>query len=332
MVAQIDKHYRTFGFSKTLRRYVSYILFEGRPATTKGQWFNPFVFSWLRILAKFPGSPAVNKPIFITGLGRSGTTILGVLLSLHPDVGFLNEPKAMWHVIDPRQDINGNYGYENGQYRLGHQDVSNKIVQLAHKVFGRYLSFVSTSRLVDKYPEHIFRIEYINKIFPDAHFIFIYRNGVDACQSIDKWSQRLGVERRGVVEDWWGRADFKWLKIWQEIILKDGEYEEVAMLGSDSFDHINRAALEWVVTMREGLRQSIMQPDKLFMISYEEILADPENKLKQLMKFCELHYEHDVVRYARKTLYKNPPKQLPGLMPSVEKIFEKTMVELGYLK
>lgn len=330
MVAQIDGQYRRYGLGRSLRRLTSYGLFEGRPATTKGQWFNPLVFSWLRALAACPGTPRVDRPVFITGLGRSGTTILGVLLSLHSEVGFLNEPKAMWHVIDQRQDVNGNYGGRNVKYRLGSADVTNEIISRAHKVFGRYLLTVGARRLMDKYPELIFRVEYVRKIFPDARFIFIYRNGIDACQSIVKWSERLGVERDGHLEDWWGRDDSKWRTMWGELIQPDPAYAAVAALGAERIDHANRAALEWVITMREGLVQAAKHPDCVTKIRYEDLLTHPRPELGRLLDECGLVREDSVFEYAEKSLYDNPAKPLPALIPEVQALFDDTMNALGY--
>ena len=330
MVAQIDSIYRSYGFRPVARRLSSYGLFEGRPATTKGQWFNPVVFGWLKSLAALPGDPKVNRPIFITGLGRSGTTILGVLLSLHREVGFLNEPKAMWHVIDPRQDVNGNYGGQGARYRLGADDVTEALRRRAHRIFGRYLGCMGARRVVDKYPELIFRVDYVRALFPDARFIFIYRNGVDACQSIVKWSQRLGVERNGELEDWWGRNDSKWKNFWRELILPAPEYAAVAALGEDGVDHANRAALEWVVTMREGIAQSARFPDEVVKIRYEDLLADSTQELERLLSACELPPDAGVFSYAQKCLYENPSKPLPALLPPIADLFAQTMQLLGY--
>ena len=332
MVAQIDTRYRAYGFRPVARRLSSYSLFEGRPATTKGQWFNPVVFAWLNTLAAVPGSPKVDRPVFITGLGRSGTTILGVLLSLHRDVGFLNEPKAMWHVIDPRQDVNGNYGGAAPRYRLTAQDVSGQIRERAHRVFGRYLSCLGAGRLIDKYPELIFRVDYVREIFPDAKFVFIYRNGVDACQSIVKWSERLGVERAGELEDWWGRNDSKWKNFWRELIVPDTAYAAVAALGDAALDHANRAALEWLVTMREGLVQADRFADCVVRIRYEDLLANAREELERLLATCELGRDEAVIDYAIERLYENPSKPLPDLLPPVQAMFDETMIQLGYSK
>ena len=43
MVAQLDKEYVELSKERALKRFLSYLFFEGRPHTTKGQWFNPVV-------------------------------------------------------------------------------------------------------------------------------------------------------------------------------------------------------------------------------------------------------------------------------------------------
>jgi hypothetical protein len=330
MVAQIDRDYMSHGARRTARRLASYGLFEGRPVTTQGQWFNPVVFAWLRTLALIDGVPAVDRPIFITGLGRSGTTILGLLLSLHREVGFLNEPKALWHVVDSRQDVNGNYGGAAPRYRLQASDANPAIAQRAHRLFGRYLMCVGAQRLVDKYPELIFRIPYVRQIFPQARIVFIHRNGVDACQSIVNWSERLGRESKGELEDWWGRNDYKWLVLWHELIAADPYYEKVAHLDPASIDHANRAALEWVVTMREGLRHCRSATHAVIRIGYEDLLQRPDEELGRVLLACQLSPDTAVLGYAHKRLFDNPAKPMPKLLVPIQRWFDQTMSDLDY--
>ena len=275
MIAQIDREYLRHGVARTVRRIASYGLYEGRPLTTKGRFINPLVFAWLNTLATVPGLPKVSQPVFITGLGRSGTTILGILLSLHKQVGYLNEPKALWHVIDPRQDINGNYSGNGARFRLGSEEVTPEIVQRAQRLFARYLTFTGAQRVVDKYPELIFRVDYVRSIFPDAKIIFITRSGADAVPSVVKWSERLGVKSGEHTDDWWGRDDIKWHYMCHQLILGDPTYEAIWPLATPDLDHANRAALEWIITMREGLAQSRRHADAVARIAYEDMLADP---------------------------------------------------------
>lgn len=328
MVAQIDQEYYGLGFQKVIRRLASYGLFEGRPATTKGQFVNPLVFGWLKILEQFPCSMKVEKPIFVTGLGRSGTTILGVLLSAHKDVGFLNEPKAIWQVIEPGHDLNDNYSTGRGQYRLG--VASPDTASVAHKVFGQYLNVVRAKRVADKYPEMIFRIDFLLSIFPDAKIVFISRDGRSAAHSIVKWSERLGVNVGARVDDWWGRSDSKWHCLLNQILLVDPYFSELSDMLRPDLDHTHRAALEWIATMREGLRQNEAYPGRIHRISYERLIANQESELQRLQQFCELRVDPSVTSYAQKVLYGNPTKEWPSLEPRVDRLFRETMTALGY--
>ena len=330
MIAQIDREYLTYGLGRAVRRIASYGLYEGRPLTTKGRFINPLVFAWLRTIAALPGTPKVDRPIFITGLGRSGTTILGILLSLHRDVGYLNEPKALWHLIDPRQDINGNYSTTSARFRLGENDAHPDILLRAHRLFGRYLAFTGATRVVDKYPELIFRVPYVRKIFPDAKFVFITRNGQDAVPSVVKWSERLGIKSSSHTDDWWGRDDIKWHYLRQQLILADPAYEAVWPVTAADLDHANRAALEWIVTMREGLTQERRFPESVVRISYEMLLNNPITELEKLQNVCGLTPDPAVTEYAKKRLYENPAKGSLTLLPEIAVLFNETMGQLGY--
>lgn len=332
MVAQLDRDYGRYGLARSLRRFASYGLFEGRPATTRGQWFNPAVFAWLRTLDNLGDAPPVQRPLYIVGLGRSGTTILGVLLSLHRDVGFLNEPKSMWHVVDPRQDINGNYGCPEPRFRLGADDAREDIAQRARRIFGRYLQVVRARRLVDKYPELIFRLPYVQRIFPDARFVFIHRSGVDACESIVSWSKRLARGGNGSREDWWGRNDCKWLHLWNELLMGDQNngYGELHGLDPLAVDHANRAALEWIVTMREGLAACERHGPAVLRLRYESLIKQPREQISGVLDFCGLDHDDAVFGYAARRLYDNPSKTQLLLLPPVQRWFDETMAALGY--
>jgi hypothetical protein len=330
MVAQIDSIYRQAGIGRTARRLVSYVLFEGRPLTTQGRWWNPFVFTWLRTLAGVPGRGEVRRPVFITGLGRSGTTILGLLLSLNREVGFLNEPKAMWQVLDPRQDINGNYSTHSGRFRLHADDVDEKLRQRANRLYARYLRCVGARRVVDKYPELIFRLDYVQRIFPDALFIFIARNGCDAVHSVAQWSMREGVTRRGAREDWWGSNDCKWTYFREQLLHGDSRYAAVSRIATPELDHVNRAALEWIVTMNEGMDHLDARSDAVVRVSYEDLTEAPVEIVRDLQRRCGLQVDPAVERYAQRALYLNPPKPWPSLHPEVDLLFSHAMTRLGY--
>ncbi len=330
MVAQLDSLYLKTKPTKALSRLIGYGLFEGRPLTTKGQWINPFIFNLFAIAQSLPQLKKVKKPIFIIGTGRSGTTILGVVLSMHQEVGFLNEPKALWHTIYPEEDLIGSYSQGKADYRLEAENVTDSIKRTAHRLFGAYLTAVASSRLVDKYPELIFRVPFVRQIFPDAKFIFLARNGWDTCQSIDGWSKRLGINVQNDTHDWWGLNNRKWHLLIEQIAATNFVFEHNLETIKGYSNHTYMAAVEWILTMQEGLKLVKQFPEVVYLLKYEELVAQPENSLKQLLDFCELPLDEKMVCYAKKTLNSRQNNQVFSLPPELAPLFEQTMTALGY--
>ncbi|MGB5634264.1 MAG: sulfotransferase [Waterburya sp.] len=330
MVAQLDNLYIKTRPTKALSRLIGYALFEGRPLTTKGQWINPLIFKFLAIAQSFPQLKKVEKPIFVIGTGRSGTTILGVVLSIHGQVGFLNEPKALWHTIYPEEDLIGSYSQGKARYRLGAEDVTDSVRDTAHRLFGAYLSAVASSRLVDKYPELIFRVPFVRQIFPDAKFIFLVRNGWDTCQSIDGWSKRLGTNVKDDTHDWWGLNNRKWHLLVEQIAAKNLALQNTIETIRGYSNHTEMATVEWILTMQEGLKLVEQFPESVYLLKYEELIAQPKNSLEQLLDFCELPQDAKMFDYASQTLISRHNNQVVSLPSEIASLFKQTMTALGY--
>ncbi|PZO14859.1 MAG: sulfotransferase [Leptolyngbya foveolarum] len=330
MVAQLDSLYIRTSLSKTLTRLLSYVCFEGRPLTTKGQWINSLVFPFLALQKRLPQMKQVYKPIFIVGTGRSGTTVLGTILSMHRHVGFLNEPKALWHAIYPSEDLVGSYSRGVAKYRLDGTDASPKVRRAAHRLFGAYLALSSSRRVVDKYPELVFRVPFVRALFPDAKFIFLVRNGWDTCQSIDGWSQRMGVEVEAETHDWWGVDNRKWNLLWDQVIHRNKAIRGPSLEQHSLENPLDMAALEWIVSMREGLAMMEQLPNDTYMMHYEDLVASPRKSLAKLAAFCELPPDERFLDYATQRLKPAPPKHDIEIHPAIRPYFEETMVALGY--
>jgi len=330
MIGQLDKTYLTYGTRSVAHRLVSYFLFEGRPHTTRGQWINPFVKTFLQILAALPGTPTPDRPIYITGLGRSGTTVLGKILSLHKDVGFLNEPKLMWALADPRTDVCGDYVSDGGEFLLQAGAVNSKIKVKIDRILARYASLTGIKRPLDKYPEFIFRVDYLKQVLPNSKIVFISRNGNDAVASVAYWSEDKGVTVGERTDDWWGRGDIKWHYLCEQIVKRQPQYSAIAALNLASLDHVNRAALEWIITMRQGMTVLQQWPDEVYHIKYEDLVSAPEEELNKLLQACELPPSASVVNYSKSVLYDRARKEKPQLLDSVSVLFDETMSLLGY--
>lgn len=330
MIAQLDRAYVRCRPWKSITRLVGYSLFEGRPITTRGRWINPLVFGVLRLASRVPISRPPGPPAYIVGTGRSGTTILGKILSLHPDIGYLNEPKAIWHSVYPGEDVIGNYSRGDASYRLSAADAEEDTAVAARRIYGVYARLVAAGTVVDKYPEMIFRVPFVTEIFPDAKFIFLVRDGWDTVRSIDNWSDRFGEQKSDRRLDWWGVDDRKWHLLVRDVVSQDPELGDLADTIHAVDRHVDRAAVEWTVTMREGRRWMRQLGDAIHLVHYEDLVATPRKTLMSLLGFCSLSADETMLEYAEEVLRLVPHKPPVELHPGVEPAFLSMMQEMGY--
>lgn len=248
----------------------------------------------------------VNRPIFIVGMGRSGTTLLGQVLATHPSVGFLNEPKAVWHTIRGDEDVIGSYAPSNpGRLYLSSDDATPEAQQAARALFSWYCALTRSERIVDKYPELIFRHHFVRAIFPDALFLVATRNAASTLRSVAHWSQTHGDD----AADWWGLHDRKWSTLWQQGVVDRPENSDLTVLDlGSSHDHYLRAAVEWVITMREAV--SLASADQLTQIvDYDEVTAHPAKAIGRILAFCGLPPSRRTETYAQKVVSPHPLSQ-----------------------
>jgi len=328
MVAQLDRPYVSFLRGRTLVRLLSYAAFEGRPLTTRGRWVNPLVQAHLAAGTRFP-STTVDRPIFVLGVGRSGTTLLGKLLGGHPHVGFLNEPKALWHAVRDDEDIIGTYSPTPGRLRLGADDATPDVVSRARRLFAYYAWVTRSKRVVDKYPELVFRHAFVRTIFPDARFVVITRDAPAVAASITRWSQERGTADA----NWWGLNDRKWQTLWAEGV---GASPELAPLANEvdpaTRDDRIRALVEWLLVAREAL--AIQAEPHVHLLRYEDLVADPPGALGQLLERLELPRSTALEAFAaqeiRDTVGSGNVEGLPSVGPGLADELAAARSELGY--
>jgi tetratricopeptide (TPR) repeat protein len=111
-----------------------------------------------------------NRPIFIIGMARSGTTLLDQILSSHPKVGSageLNFWRAKW----------GEAVRPEGGYNFSPQ-VPDEFLELLAK----YDAF--SERVIDKMPSNYLNLGLIRTYFPEAIFLHSKRHPIDNCISM----------------------------------------------------------------------------------------------------------------------------------------------------
>jgi LPS sulfotransferase NodH len=125
----------------------------------------------------------VRRPYFIIGCGRSGTTLLNDLFEAHPEVAvFPSEANEWWHprlypwhvsrleappfFVDARQFTDASL-----HNRTEADDLKLKAAFGAFQTFARKPVFLNKTVMVT------FMVDKILELFPDAHFIHLYRDG-----------------------------------------------------------------------------------------------------------------------------------------------------------
>lgn len=329
MVAQIDPLYRRAGLGATLVRLSSWALFEGRPLTTRGRWFNPIVLALHRLHCHLPPLAPVEAPIFIVGMGRSGSTLLGKILSLHPEVGFLNEPKALWHVAVGREDVVGSYDRGPARYRLSPDDATAATRRRLERLFGAYLRWTGRRRVVDKNPELVYRADFVRAIFPRARLLWPVRNGWALCRSVERWSTRHRRVVGNEVHDWWGADRRKWRLLVEQLAVAEPDLEPAAAELAALEDQRQMAALEWILASRHAARQLDRSAD-ILPVRYEDLTASPQATIASVLEFCQLPPDERVDTYCRDAVRPAAPAPPFALPRALEGPFRRVLERWGY--
>lgn len=138
---------------------------------------------------------ANNNPfVFIIGSPRSGTTILGEILDKHNNISQWYEPYFVW------DRYFRNFPHDERTA----EEATPKVQKQIYTDFLRYKKKTESNIIVDKSPRNSLKILFIRKIFPQARFIHIVRDGRDVTLSIYKeW-----MRRKSIVNDSQNRTNY----------------------------------------------------------------------------------------------------------------------------
>lgn len=142
-------------------------------------------------------------PSFIVGCGRSGSTIVSKIISGHPDIALLSEPRLLWMQIFPNFDVwSSQASKREGSLRISRNLDSENSSKIAN-LFTTITSIVGKKSLVERTPENTFRLDWLDSLFPTCKFIMVKRNPIQIARSISRFQPHT----------WFGFDDYKWKKI-----------------------------------------------------------------------------------------------------------------------
>ena len=255
--------------NKTLNRYRFALLspeikFVIRKYITSNIWKLFTIIApilWLMLPAK---CKRFDRPIFIIGVSRSGTTLFLDMFAKHKDLANFSEASEVFEPF---------YYSRNVDHVKKRKDVTFYNRCRIKFVFGLFTCVMRKSRLLNKHPQNSLRISFLVELFSDAIFLHLIRDGRAAVfsnvsqVSRDRYRQKIPF------------GSFPKPESWREYI---------------KLDEVSQYSHQWVDLINE-IRNTVVKEGVLksyYEIKFEEFCENPGKIISEVDKFCGLDQEN----------------------------------------
>lgn len=237
------------------RRRLEYDWKSHRRFTDKSMaCFTPEIVDKLRGLGH-----SSNRPIFVTGMPRSGTTLTEQILCSHPDVYGAGELQWVTKITNLMPKVvEGEKTYPEAVEVLTEKNLQHAGAYYLNKI--QELD-AEASRVVDKMPHNFDRIGIMALMFPNAVIIHMDREPRDV--AVSNFFQNYAASH--------GLMGFAY-------DLKD--------IGHMLNDH-KRIMEHW----------HELFPGRIYELNYQQLVSDPENVIADLLEHCDLEWNDQVLEF-----------------------------------
>ena len=197
-------------------------------------------------------------PIFVMGMPRSGTSLVEQMLASHPQVAGAGEVEYTRLLVDACENQTGQLFPEKIDEVEPAVMTAATLDYIERLRCAVDLSSDSTHRVVDKLPHNFLRVGLLATLMPQASFVLCERDPMDVCLSIYR-QHFSGTHSYACDLGELGR----YYRLYQELVL----YWEQQF------------------------------PGKLYRLSYENLVSDPEYQLRCLLKHLGLPFDHACLAY-----------------------------------
>ena len=244
--------------------------------------------------------PRLAQPLIIVSAPRAGSTLLFETLARFPDLWTISEESH--EIIEGIPDLHpAAHGYTSN--RLTAADATPPIINSLHDRFARQLQDRSSRhwsdlpeaerppsvRLLEKTPKNALRIPFLRAVFPDARFIFLYRDPAANISSIlEGWQSRRFIAYRALPGWPHGAWSFLLTPGWEA--LRDRPLVEIAA-------HQWRVANETILADLDRLPRSDWR-----LVRYADLVATPKQIIREVAAFADLRWDEEVEQLVSQAL------------------------------
>ncbi|MDX1413436.1 MAG: sulfotransferase [Candidatus Promineifilaceae bacterium] len=288
-------------------------------------------------------SGQINKPIFVVGSGRSGTTLIYRLLASHRDLAwfsnwtdyfpkhpelallsrladYVDSPLLTKRKYWPIPDIEGirilkSCNVYAQLWRLKRpvtaQDIPTSASQKLIDIIKRHQRFQGKPRFIHKNISNSMRIPYLKAVFPDAKFIHVVRDGRAVAMSL------------------------KNVAFWKELDLWWTDYTP-ATWEAEGKDPLLLCGLHWQMQVNEISAVAEKLPQhQFYCIRYEDFVEDPIFWLNELVQFSELDWDPKLETKVKQRRIRNmngrwESAESPDSIALLEESLANTLKVFGY--
>ncbi len=230
----------------------------------------------------------VVAPFFIVGSGRSGSTLLRLILSSHSRITI---PPETWFILPliekipltsilTRMEVEEAVAIITSHYRWPDMRIDKKelyswaraldkprLRDILNLIYNYHLKLENKCRWGDKTPPYIKILPDLLLLYPEAKFINIVRDGHDVAKSFQN-------------KGWNGKWLFRNIVEWKESIIQYNLYKATNLA------------------------------DRIFEVKYEDLVLYTEKTVKKLCSFLEENFEPNMLNWESQAQEKIPKREL----------------------
>lgn len=228
----------------------------------------------------------IQRPIFIVSSPRAGSTLLFQTLGQSPDLCTIGGES---HALI--ESVHGLHPRERSwtSNRLEGADATSSVANELRQRFGASLrdrngrTPPTSARMLEKTPKNSLRIPFLKEIFPDAVFVYLYRDVRETLSSMIEAWQSGNFRTYPRLPGWTGTP-------WS-LVLVPQWYELIGR----PLHHI--VAQQWKATTTQILDDlAALPPEDRLAVGQAEFLADPQTIMVDLCTRLDLRWDRTLTQ------------------------------------